>query len=271
MDRSLALYTCKNPLGFAGWATDIGEKRTQNQDTVHFDSSQTLAIVADGMGGHFGGQVASSLCVEIFVEEFKKSEGKGLAVFERIRNSAEQANMKVLKKSMEQEELRGMGTTTTVVHVDSNFVYIGHVGDSRCYVMNRSGIWQLTRDHSLVQEKFNAGMITRDQMRTDRMKNIITRSVGYDHNFSIEFYQYPYQEGDILLMCSDGLTGPLTDQQIIDNMEPLFRFQPTTSNKEQEYQDVMQQAIETLIVGANMLGGEDNVSVLLFSLKPRLE
>ncbi|MDR3607602.1 MAG: Stp1/IreP family PP2C-type Ser/Thr phosphatase [Oligoflexia bacterium] len=250
----------------AASATDIGRRRTQNQDSLAFCPELGLFVVADGMGGHQGGETASAMAVEIIPEELKKfRQYANWEPHEAITRAIRAANDAIFDRATQNSTLRGMGTTVTALLFAGDRLVIGHVGDSRGYFFRpippdyavsdeaeRYPIWQATRDHSLVQEKLRAGLITRAQMRTDRMKNVITRSVGFDKNLNVETYELQVKPGDAFLICSDGLSGQMQDleiRQVID--EHLHK------NHDAEA------AVKKLIEIANKNGGDDNITSIL--------
>jgi protein phosphatase len=240
-----------------GLKSDIGRRRTENQDSGCARPDLKLFIVADGMGGHRGGQVASSIATEMIPNyiETRKKNRNSLPLSSLISESIHSANLAILERSQEDIELQGMGTTTTTLAFDQGRAWIGHVGDSRCYLIRDGHIWQLTRDHSLVQEKLKAGLINRNELKTDRMKNIITRSVGFSTDLQVDLYQRECDAGDIYLICSDGLSGPLSDTEILSCVE---------RNKNEPTFD---RALEELIASANETAGDDNITVILVQIE----
>lgn len=245
-------------MGFAmkfnvGSATDIGRKRSQNQDSIASEPELGLFVVADGMGGHKGGETASSMVVEIVPnlvrEALKDPNWDPRRV---ITDAITTASNAIYKRSSEDQRLRGMGTTTTAILFKGSRLVIGHVGDSRCYFLTSEGIWQATRDHSLVQEKLRAGLITREEVKTDSMKNVITRSVGFEPNIAVEIYEMEVREGDTFLLCSDGLSGQIDDPEIMGMVrKDLIEKKDVTA------------AVRDLIQLANEHGGDDNISTIL--------
>lgn len=246
--------------------TDIGQRRAQNQDSGGAFPEISLFVVADGMGGHRGGEVASKIAVDTIhdVAAARLKSGKGTP--DALTEGAKQANLRIMERSKKEAELEGMGTTTTSLCFEADKAFIGHVGDSRCYLLRSEGTWQLTRDHSLVQEKLRAGMITREQLKTDRMKNVITRSVGFDLHFGIDLYEYSPAPGDLFLLCSDGLTGPLEDSDITDIAKRIYFdavAMPEYADRTTGYEPLLKQLAEALIGAANDRGGDDNITALL--------
>jgi serine/threonine protein phosphatase PrpC len=231
-------------------ASHVGMKRKQNQDSFLVDTDLGLFIVADGMGGHLGGEVASKLAVETIADSIRqKMESRS----EALAAAIDSANTAIWKKAADNPALRGMGTTTTALFFFENTLHIGHVGDSRCYLILTPGqIWQLTRDHSLVQEKLRAGLITRDQVKTDRMKNVITRSVGFEERVSADIYQMSYHKGDVFVVCCDGVSNMLSDAEICSLVTHAFS----------EGRDEVSPA-QALIDAANERGADDNVTAVV--------
>ncbi|HAR44347.1 MAG TPA: Stp1/IreP family PP2C-type Ser/Thr phosphatase [Bdellovibrionales bacterium] len=236
-----------------GSATNIGQRRSKNQDNFSVVPELGLFLVADGMGGHRGGETASAIVAqvvpEVVAEALRMETWNPRAVIvEAIRT----ANTTIFKKAAEDAELEGMGTTTTALLFQNNMLTIGHVGDSRCYYIVNNSLWQATRDHSLVQEKIRAGLITREQAKFDRMKNVITRSVGFEPAIDVEVYELEVKPGDALLLCSDGLSGLVTDEVILQIV-----------HKSAIEDNDPKQAVEELIRRANENGGDDNVTAVI--------
>lgn len=248
-------------------ATDIGRKRSQNQDAFASVPELGLFIVADGMGGHRGGEIASRIAVERISEEARTlieriGPNPNVAMArETIAEAIRRANSSIFERSRQEPELRGMGTTTTALYFHREGtasgpirVVIGHVGDSRCYFLRNGELWQLTRDHSLVQEKLRAGLITREAARVDTMKNVITRSVGFEETVDVETYEAPVRPGDRFLICSDGLSGLIDDDIIRDHLE--------------KSRDgvALEQIVAEMIADANARGGDDNITSVVIEV-----
>ena len=234
--------------------TDIGMKRKQNQDSGTVRPDLSLFMVADGMGGHQGGETASRMCVEKVTEYLEKNKATGDAE-KRLERALLSANLAIFELSEKEPKLRGMGTTATILHISGDLAHIAQVGDSRAYYWNRQGIWQITRDHSLVQEKLRAGLITRDQVKVDEMKNVITRSVGYEATVKSDLYRFPIQKGDGFLICSDGLSGPVDDALMFEILEE-------TNSSGVSLEDTARKLVQS----ANARGGDDNVTVVLVNV-----
>ncbi len=237
-----------------GYGSDIGRKRSQNQDNFAAHPELGLFMVADGMGGHRGGETASRIAVETVSEQIKEAHAlkdwNPRSVLTEVIQSANQA---IFDTSAKNVELQGMGTTVIALLIHENggekTLNIGHVGDSRCYYFSDGQIWQLTRDHSLVQEKLRAGLITRSDLKTDRMKNVITRSVGFEPAVNVELYEKKLESGDTFLICSDGLSGLVEDPQLLAIVS--------------QHPGEPQEAVNALIAKANENGGDDNITVIL--------
>lgn len=237
--------------------TDIGLKRSQNQDNATSLPELGLFIVADGMGGHKGGEIASAIVVETVPKLIRQLEEKHQSGSpkEMITEAISKANEVIYNRSKVDPNLNGMGTTTTALLFKDNLLTIGHVGDSRCYYFQPSQIWQLTRDHTLVQEKLRAGLITREQLKTDHMKNVLTRSVGFESQVQVETYEFECKKNDCFLICSDGLSGLVEDRQI----QQIVQHQFFDGNN-------LDSAIQELILAAKTNGGDDNITCMLVEL-----
>lgn len=234
--------------------TDIGRKRQLNQDYV-FSSGKpignmpNLFIVADGMGGHRAGDYASKYTVETIEREIKLSFEKNPTIM--IKKAIQKANKEVRKKANEDPNLLGMGTTVVVATVIGKYLQVANVGDSRLYIVNESEIKQITRDHSLVEEMIRLGGIDREEARLHPDKNIITRAIGARDEVEVDFFTVELRPNDGILMCSDGLTNMLEDQEILDIMKA-----------HNDPRNLVETA-EALIDAANNNGGKDNIAVVL--------
>ncbi len=230
--------------------TDIGRKRKLNQDFVYSSDEpvgnlKNVYIVADGMGGHQAGDYASKCTVETMVREirgcFEQSPIRILSRAIRI------ANDQVRRKAREDESLYGMGTTVVAATVLGKYLQVANVGDSRLYIINEE-VRQITRDHSLVEEMVRMGGLDREAARNHPDKNIITRAIGARDTIEIDFFHEELKSGDLVLMCSDGLTNMLEDEEI-------GRILKTPGTIEER--------AERLIDAANQNGGRDNIAVIL--------
>lgn len=230
--------------------TDIGKRRKLNQDYVYTSerpvgNMPNVFIVADGMGGHNAGDYASKYTVETIVKEM----GRSVEVNpERILTKAiESANEQIIRLSRENADLAGMGTTVVVATCMGKYMKVANVGDSRLYVIGDK-ITQITRDHSLVEEMIRMGGIDRETARNHPDKNIITRAIGAADTVEIDFFDVELSAGEMVLMCSDGLTNMLEDEEI----RMIMNGQ----------RDIVEKA-EALVKAANNNGGKDNISVVL--------
>ena len=198
--------------------TDKGAVRTQNQDGFYLDvPSERLAVgvVCDGMGGARAGNIASLVAVETFVDALKaapQGEEQPAAV---LSQAAEAANAAVFHRAATDPDCRGMGTTMVAVLVVEGTAYLLNIGDSRAYHINADGIARLTRDHSVVEDMVARGDITPEQARTHPRKNLITRALGSEEHIRADLYEKELQPGDFLLLCSDGLSNIVTDQELL--------------------------------------------------------
>ncbi|MCX7904207.1 MAG: Stp1/IreP family PP2C-type Ser/Thr phosphatase [Caloramator sp.] len=228
--------------------TDIGKARELNEDYVIMLKSNNYALiaVADGMGGHNAGEVASkiaSLSLRDFVfNNYNKYYDKS----ELIRDAMLEANLRVYEKSKDANQLSGMGTTLTCCLMVLDKAFIGHVGDSRAYLINKEGIKKLTEDHSFVQQLVKNGTITELEAENHPKKNLITRAIGLEKNVVIDIIEVDFKKDDLILLCTDGLTTYLTKEEIFEIVN-----------------DKKEDAVETLIEIANDRGGSDNISVVI--------
>ncbi|MBQ8591922.1 MAG: Stp1/IreP family PP2C-type Ser/Thr phosphatase [Lachnospiraceae bacterium] len=230
--------------------TDIGQKRKLNQDYVFSTEEQignlpNVFIVADGMGGHNAGDYASKYTVETIVQEITDSNESD--VVKVLTQAINVANAHIRQKSKEVEDFAGMGTTVVVATLQGTTLQVANVGDSRLYIVNDQ-MQQITRDHSLVEEMVRMGGLPREEARMHPDKNIITRAVGAQDTVEIDFFEVEMQEGDTILMCSDGLTNMLEDEEI----RIILGGQ----------RDIVEKA-EKLVEAANRNGGKDNITVIL--------
>jgi len=222
-----------------------------NQDFVYASEEPVgnlpnLFVVADGMGGHKAGDFASRYTVEVILKSVRMKKEKN--PIKIIQTAVETANEKVLAKANSDENLAGMGTTVVVATVINHYIYVANVGDSRLYLI-RDKIQQITKDHSLVEEMVRIGEINREQARNHPDKNIITRAVGVRSRVSIDFFDMKLEKEDIILMCSDGLSNMIEDEEIEKIIKDGRGDLPGT-------------ALE-LVERANRNGGKDNIAVVL--------
>ena len=176
--------------------SDIGLKRKTNQDSICVYEKKNFFAVADGMGGHNGGDIASQLSVKIFpqfIDKHKDLDPKLL-----MENCVKEANSAIFKKAAAEPELKGMGTTVTAICYRGQHLYLANVGDSRIYLVQHGKLYQMTRDHSLVQEKLNIGLYTRETAVNDRMKNVLVRSVGFEEDVAVDVFNYKICKNKII-------------------------------------------------------------------------
>jgi PPM family protein phosphatase len=239
--------------------TDTGRARRNNEDSVALDEPGRIAVLADGMGGYNAGEVASGMASERVKGELgQRLKALGATPNEgeiktALLDAVDSANREVFDAAMSHPEYAGMGTTLVVALYRGDRLWLGHIGDSRGYRFRNGHLEQLTRDHSLLQEQIDAGLITAEQAAYSMHKNLVTRAVGVDELVDLEIHDYPVEPGDLLLMCSDGLSDMLTDEQI----EQLLRTN-----------DSLPAAGAMLVQAANAAGGRDNIAVILARAKP---
>jgi len=231
--------------------TDIGKRRKLNQDYVYTSEMPVghlanLFLVADGMGGHNAGDYASRYTIETIVDEISRSDDES-PVFV-LEKAIKRANSLIRRKSEEETELNGMGTTVVAATIDGEKLCVANVGDSRLYIINNREIRQITRDHSLVEEMVRMGGLKREMARNHPDKNIITRAIGALDDVDVDFFEVRLNKGDTILMCSDGLSNMIEDEEIRMIM--------------QGQRDIVEKA-ESLVKAANNNGGKDNIAVVL--------
>ena len=242
---------------FIGVSTDKGKVRKNNQDSyfVSEDTELPLFIVADGMGGHKAGEVASNMAVEIvkdfFIEKKEELKKNKVDILKFIRSAVEKANTIIYKKSIENDEFHGMGTTITMAYISEDKLYIGHVGDSRAYLLRNNKFIQITEDHSLVAEMVKKGSISEEEAECHPQRNIITRAIGTDDEVITDIIVEDIYKDDILLLCTDGLTNMMNDDEIKEILINKIDLQKNCNS---------------LVKKANRLGGIDNVTVIAIKL-----
>ncbi len=235
--------------------SDRGLKRDENQDSFYtgfLSDNSAFAVVCDGMGGVGGGSVASSVAVEEIVKYINNSYSRKMnrnSVLSLMKNALISANMKVYEMSKETSELSGMGTTAVILIVRNSFALVCHVGDSRAYLINDK-ITQITRDHSVVQDLLENGKLTPDEAKAHPRKNVITRALGAEKEVVPDLTELPIEVGDTVLVCSDGLTNFVDE----DDIANIF-----------ENNDISAVAGK-LVDTANQNGGGDNITVVTVTL-----
>ncbi|HWH04448.1 MAG TPA: Stp1/IreP family PP2C-type Ser/Thr phosphatase [Gemmatimonadales bacterium] len=229
--------------------TDVGIIRSGNEDNFLMVPDKGVFIVADGMGGHAAGEVASEMAVRVIAREVGSLQGlNDEQVAERMRLSIRAANGAIFERTLTEHDKRGMGTTVTALTLFANRFLIGQVGDSRAYLLRDGKLAQVTKDHSYVQEQVDAGYLTPEQARTHPYSNVITRCVGANADVMPDVYVGSVRERDLFLLASDGLTGMLEDPQLAEIMKN--GLQP-------------QEQVDSLIEEANRHGGLDNITAIM--------
>jgi len=235
-------------------AVDTGRARNNNEDSVAVDEGSALAVLADGMGGYNAGEVASGMATSFIKSELGRwlQEASGNATDLDVRRAmdicVDNANRAIFNAANSNPQYAGMGTTLVVAAFRGDRLLMGHVGDSRGYRLRGGRLVQITRDHSLLQEQIDAGLITAEQAAFSSNKNLVTRAVGVEDTVLLEMHLHDVLPGDLYLMCSDGLSDMLDDETIA---------QVLTSN------DSLEEAGTALIDAANDAGGKDNIAVIL--------
>ncbi len=230
--------------------TDVGMVRKVNQDYVYTTDNpigplENLFVVADGMGGHQAGDYASKYTVETVISELEKSNSED--VEKALVSAIKVANREIIKKANQDPELKGMGTTVVAATIVNQMMYFANVGDSRLYLINQ-GITQLTKDHSLVEEMVRLGGIKPEEAKYHPDKNIITRAIGAKGNVDVDFYEHRLKKGDIILMCTDGLSNMVEDDELFHII--------------QGGRDIVESAV-SLVDAAKENGGTDNIGIVL--------
>jgi protein phosphatase len=232
--------------------TDRGLKRETNQDSFLIDQDLGLFIVADGMGGHQGGEVASQLAVQTIQSVIRDSfdKEKGVKPGELLQRAYGEACRQIYQQSQSQSGLKGMGTTVVTALFRGKTLYIANVGDSRAYLVKSPYIWQMTDDHSLLNEQIRSGIVKSEEAHKFAAKNVITRSVGFEEEVICDVVERKIEPDESVILCSDGLSGLVPDQRITDVCLSLA------------FEDVPSRLIEE----AKKAGGDDNVTVLYIRL-----
>jgi serine/threonine protein phosphatase PrpC len=241
--------------------TDQGRIRQKNEDsggTFVNQDGHRLAIVADGMGGHLAGDVASNMSVTHLQEMWEQSGGIQSADQAEVwlRTHVLQVNQLVYEHSKNHVECEGMGTTIEAVISTDQFTTIAHVGDSRCYILNDAGFKQLTEDHTLVNELVRSGQITKEDAEHHPRKNWILRALGTEKDIKIDIKTIMFEEGDFLLLCSDGLSNKVNEQEMVAVLQN---------------EDSLEQKATSLITMANENGGEDNITLIILEFADEIE
>ena len=233
--------------------TDVGLKRVHNEDNFLINEELQLFVVCDGMGGHVGGEIASAIAVHSIEEAFslinweQNSTDLRETTIEHLKVVVQLAGKKIFEEAKIERRYRGMGTTCVVTFVNNGIGYIAHVGDSRGYLIRENRIEQLTEDHSLVNERIRAGALTLEEAKNYRLKNVITRSLGFENEVEVDVQTLELQKGDVILMCSDGLCNLVEAKDMAKTV----------------LENPLQMAARSLIHQACEAGGDDNITVVL--------
>ena len=245
--------------------SDVGRKRKGNEDSLFLNPEQKLFVVADGMGGHAAGEVASKVAVDAINEFVCLTSGDEEITWpfgldesisydgNRLKTAIRHANRKVLEATREKTEYEGMATTVAAVLVDGDVANLGHVGDSRIYLFSDGVFTQLTSDHSWVNEQIQSGVISPDQARSHPLRNVVTRALGGKADLAVDMQTRRMKAGDLLLLCSDGLTAMVPDEDIARILG--------------EAKGDVEKAAKDLVAEANAHGGEDNITVVLLKFE----
>ena len=250
LTQTLEIATC----------TDPGMVRSHNEDSIAADAQNGLVVLADGMGGYNAGEVASGMATTVILTEMRqiltevqphdREEGTREEIAARlVHEQILKANTSIYQAAQSQPQYAGMGTTLVVCLFYDNRVLVAHLGDSRLYLLREGTLRQVTRDHSLLQEQIDSGIITAEQAKNAAHKNLVTRALGIDPIVEPEIHEYPARPGDLYLLCSDGLCDMVDDEDIGMTLEALGGN--------------LKLAAQQLVQMANDNGGRDNVSVIL--------
>lgn len=234
--------------------TDVGQRREINQDYLYCNETDVgifpnMFIVADGMGGHNAGDFASKFCVEEFIKNVLASTSKTL--IGTIEAAILKTNEALIAKALENITLEGMGTTFVLATISQDILYVANIGDSRLYIINGESIKQITWDHSLVEEMIRNGDILREEARFHPNKNVITRALGVNQKLDADYFEVTLKQGDIILLCSDGLSNMMDDLEILSVIKTCGEDLEASGHQ--------------LIKKANENGGKDNIAVILIA------
>lgn len=234
-------------------ASDVGRVRGLNEDSfciygLDEQSSSGFCILSDGMGGHNAGEVASQKTVQFVAELLRDKLGlDSEAIPIEMTKAVKDANVKVFQMACSNQNQRGMGATLVLAVVLEDVVYLANVGDSRAYAYRNGELMQITKDHSVVEEMLMSGSITPEEAKVHPQRNIITRAIGTDPSVEPDLFEYDYLPGDMLLLCSDGLSGMVDEARIIEIIES---------------KDDTRETVSALIEAANENGGQDNITAI---------
>ena len=234
--------------------TDPGLLRDNNEDALAFDAATQLCILADGMGGYKAGEIASAMAVAFIKSEMghwlaqASQQANARELRQALEICVENANHSIFNAANSNPQYAGMGTTLVVGAFQGSRLLLGHVGDSRCYRLRDQAFEQITKDHSLLQEQLDAGLVSAEQALTSSIRNLVTRALGVEDTVSVEVNEHRVEVGDLYLMCSDGLSDMLLDEEIV----AILLAGGTLEKKARQ-----------LVLAANKAGGHDNISVLM--------
>lgn len=245
-----------------GGCSHRGKVRKTNEDYYYIPQNgedRNLAMIADGMGGHNAGELASRMAVETILDNFPSGRTGDMVpdeIMGTIRETIEITNKKVYEYSITHDECQGMGTTLVLAILVEGNLYLGHIGDSRAYIVRDRKVCQITKDHSLVQELLDKGTITQDEVANHPQKNVITRALGTEDTIEVDLYELPLMDGDIVLLCTDGLT------LHVDLSEEIEVFESGYS---------MDELADSLVHKAITGGGLDNITVVAIKYSRRVK
>ena len=230
--------------------SDVGRVRPINEDSFYLpEPGERFCAVADGMGGHNAGEVASALAVRVFSEEMRAARKPNGHV---LREAVESANREVYREASRDDSKSGMGTTFTALSEDKKGVYIAHVGDSRAYLVRNGAIMRVTMDHTLVEEMVMQGLITVREAKVHPKRNYITRALGTGKEVEVDLIQLDVRPGDVFLLCTDGLSNALDDRALLETMISDLTWQEKAAA-------LVRQALEA--------GGHDNITAMIVTLE----
>lgn len=240
--------------------TDIGLRRAHNEDHIGFNQNLGIAVLADGMGGHQAGEVAAEMAVTSVLESLQnliKSQNAvpitSSQILEYVSHTISDSNCKIFEAAEAREERKGMGTTVVAAVIKGFRCYAGHVGDSRLYLFRSRTLTRMTRDHSLVQDLIDKGFYTEAEARDAHVGHVVTRALGTRADVEVDTVYHDLEPGDVLMLCSDGLSDMVPDWQIEDTLC--------------DYHGDLNETAKKLITLANRHGGKDNVSVILMQVQ----
>ncbi len=242
--------------------TDTGRARDNNEDSVAIDEGTRVAVLADGMGGYNAGEIASGMATAFIKSEMSRwlVEVGSVARSREVRRAMEicvdSANLSIFNAANSNSQYAGMGTTLVVATFRDDGLVLGHIGDSRCYRLRAGVLQQITRDHSLLQEQMDAGLITPEQAEHSTIKNLVTRALGVEEVVQLDVNEHAVEVGDVYMMCSDGLSDMVNDAGIAKIMTAGTGLEQTA---------------QALIDAANEHGGRDNISVLMVEVGEAIE